>query len=248
MEIRLLNKDYLKSEEAYEDFLLGKIKERDDIFTERYIKVSDETDFPIYMGKDNDSEREENFVKAFKTLKNIMANLRREEYMDKDFWYSYFLLEKRDYILEKYPKVQESIKEFKNIVLKKFDWESYVYKLVLAVEYIVDFVEDENEQERYCRLISRNLDIYNYIIKYSIFRNNEFLIKILDIIDENDLSSICKKKIKYYKSDERFGRKVIFEMNKSYPIILSPMMDKESLKELFVKNLEMYLELDGIEI
>ncbi len=30
------------------------------------------------------------------------------------------------------------------------------------------------------------------------------------------------------------GRRVIFEFNKSYPVVLSPMLDKESLKEPFL--------------
>ncbi|WP_288221234.1 hypothetical protein [uncultured Clostridium sp.] len=38
------------------------------------------------------------------------------------------------------------------------------------------------------------------------------------------------------------GRRVIFELNKSYPVIMSPMMEKEELKEVFLKFLSYYDE------
>ena len=37
--------------------------------------------------------------------------------------------------------------------------------------------------------------------------------------------------------DERYGRRVIFELNKAYPIVMSPMLEKERLKEYFLKYL-----------
>ena len=40
--------------------------------------------------------------------------------------------------------------------------------------------------------------------------------------------------------DERVGRRVLFEFNKSYPIILFPMMSKSELKPLFFDYLKMY--------
>lgn len=251
MEIKILKKEYLKSKNIYQNFLQDKINENLENFTDKIIKLKNDCDFPIYMGKDNDLKREENFIIAFQNIGNIIEKMNREDYMDGDFWYSYLLTKKRDYLLENYPLIKEDEKEFKNIILKKFDWENYIYKIVLATQYIKEFIDDKNEQDRYCKLISNNLDVYNYIIKYNIFRNDEFLLKILDIIEKNNLSDICKKKIKYYSAkgkDERFGRRVIFELNKSYPIILSPMMDIEDLKKLFIKNLNIYLNLDGLNL
>ena len=59
--------------------------------------------------------------------------------------------------------------------------------------------------------------MYIYI---DILRFDKFLLNILDIIDELDLSKVMKAKIKDRPDlgkDERIGRRVIFEFNKSYP-------------------------------
>lgn len=59
------------------------------------------------------------------------------------------------------------------------------------------------------------------LIKYEIFRNDKFMLNVLDIIDELNLSEVLKTKIKGRDDlgkDERVGRRVIFEFNKSYPI------------------------------
>ena len=66
---------------------------------------------------------------------------------------------------------------------------------------------------------------------------------ILTIIHELDISSIMKSKIKERPDlgkDERYGRRVIFEMNKSYPIMMAPLMDIETLKEECIKALALY--------
>ena len=152
-------------------------------------------------------------------------------------------------MLEKYPEIKDSLNNFNNIVLKKFDWENYIYKCVLGAQYVNDNVEDEEERIRYYGLIFDNLDVYNYIIKYEIFRNEKFLLNILDIIDELDLSKVMKAKIKDrpdLDKDERRGRRVIFEFNKSYPVVLSPMLDKESLKEPFLEYLSYYYDISEI--
>ena len=58
--------------------------------------------------------------------------------LNEGFWYSLLCVYKRDYLLEKYPQVEEGIRRFNNIVLKKFDWENYIYKCVLAAQYVND--------------------------------------------------------------------------------------------------------------
>ena len=71
----------------------------------------------------------------------------------------------------------------------------------------------------------------------------------LDIIDELDLAKVMKAKIKNRPDlgkDERVGRRVIFEFNKSYPVVLSPMLDKESLKEPFLEYLSYYYDISEI--
>ena len=66
---------------------------------------------------------------------------------------------------------------------------------------------------------------------------------VLDIIYVNDLSEILKAKIKDRPDlgkDERVGRRVIFELNKSYPVVLAPTLDKNELEVLFLENLKKY--------
>ncbi|GGE54719.1 hypothetical protein [Priestia taiwanensis] len=48
--------------------------------------------------------------------------------------------------------------------------------------------------------------------------------------------------------DERIGRRVIFEFNKSYPIIMSLMLEKEDLKELFVQYLGYYYDVRELQL
>ena len=165
--------------------------------------------------------------------------------MNKMFWYSLFCTKKREYLLNEYPQIKDSKNNFHNIVLKKFDWENYVYKCILAAEYIKDYTDNQFERERYVGLIIDNLDFYNYILKYPIFRNREFLIKMLNIIDRRNLSSIFKSKIKDKKDlgdDVRRGRMVLLEMNKSYPFIIAPAMSEDELEDLTLKYLGYYYD------
>ena len=90
-----------------------------------------------------------------------------------------------------------------------------------------------------------DLVFYNYILKYPIFRNREFLIKMLNIIDRRNLSSIFKSKIKDKKDlgdDVRRGRMVLLEMNKSYPVIIAPAMSEDELEDLTLKYLGYYYD------
>jgi hypothetical protein len=101
----------------------------------------------------------------------------------------------------------------------------------------------EKNVVRYYLLIVDNLDLYNYIIKYEIFRNGNFLLNVLDIVEEKNLSKQLKMKIKdrpELGNDPRVGRRVIFEFNKSYPVVLSPMLEKNELEPLFLGNLKKY--------
>ncbi|EQK46756.1 hypothetical protein C671_1416 [[Clostridium] bifermentans ATCC 19299] len=139
---------------------------------------------------------------------------------------------------------------FKRVVTKKFNWENYIYKCVLGAQYVNDNIK-ESEREKYYQLIIDNLDLYNYIIKYEIFRNDKFLINILKIIDEYELTKILKAKIKGRNDlgkDERVGRRVIFEFNKSYPIVMSPMLDKENLEPIFFEYLSYFYDIKELNL
>lgn len=242
MEVRLLEKDYKKSEALYQDFLEDKILEKDEYFSDESYYIKEAPDFPIYMAKGSEEQKKQDFLQAFRVVSEYYLDNDREIIMSERFWHSLLLTDKRDYILQKYPEVLEGENKFRNIVLKKFDWENYIYKVILGAQYIIDNISKE-QHDKYFELIVENLDLYNYIIKYEIFRNDIFLINILEIVDELNLSKLMKAKIKGREDlgdDERYGRRVIFEFNKSYPVVMSPMLEKEELKEYFIKYLQYY--------
>lgn len=105
----------------------------------------------------------------------------------------------------------------------------------------------------------QNLDVVNYVIKYVIFRNDIFLIKILTIIDKYNISKITKARVKEddlkgrpaehlpMGKDERYGRRVIFEFNKAYPVLMVPMLSDEELEEKFFEYLNMYYDISTID-
>lgn len=231
MEINLLNEKY-DSSKLYKDFIDGTISPNSEYVSDKTEYLNEAPDFPIYLAKKHTSESE--FKSAIKTLKKSYISTSRDIHMNGLFWHSLLTIYKRDYIVKKYPEVLESESEFKNIVLKKFGWENYIYKCLLVAEYIEDSGFSEAEEDQFIHAVVNNLDVYNYIIKYKLFRNRQFIVKFLNMIQENGLSSIMKRKIKDRSdlgSDTRYGRQVVFELNKSYPILMAPFMDKEELLE-----------------
>lgn len=245
MEIRLLKKGYKNNEQFYKDFLEDKILTKDEYFSGEVVYINEAPDFPIYMGVGYEKKREELFLQAFDVISKYYLNTDRDIHFDEVFWHSLLCGYKRDYLLKEYPEIVESQNKFNSIIIKKFDWENYIYKCILGAQYINDNVDNEEEKNRYYSLIIENLDLYNYIIKYEIFRNDKFMLNILDIIDRNNLSKDLKAKIKSRNDlgkDERVGRRVIFEFNKSYPIVLAPMLEVDELEKVFLKYFNEYKE------
>lgn len=250
MEIRLLKSGYKNNEQFYEDFLADKIVGNEDYFSDNYVTVSQLPDFPIYMGRGSTKERNEDFLKAIQIIAKYYIQTDRDVHFDEVFWHSLLVTKKRDYILTNYPSVKDSHTNFKNIVTKTFDWENYIYKCVLAAEYIEDIGETDAQKNHLYNLVLDNLDVFNYIIKYPIFRNAEFTVKILTVIDELGLSKIMKAKIPDRPDlgkDPRYGRQVIYELNKNYPVVMAPMMDKEALKAEVLKALSYYYDSAAVE-
>ena len=250
MEIKLLKSGY-KNEKFYQDFLDDKVN-TDEYISDESVNINSIPDIPVYLGNFKKSSDDELKIEEFSTMIDILINdfldLNEDIYMDELFWHSYLCLYKRDYLLNKYPEIKEGFNKFKLVVMKDFDWENYLYKAVLAAKYIVEPGEEANK-DKYARLIMENLDIYNYIIKYNVSKNGNFVKNILDIIDETGLSKLLKSKIKDSSrtdlgKDERYGRRVMFEFNKSYPVVLSPMLDKEELKKYVFKFLSYYYDGD----
>ncbi|OCA90403.1 hypothetical protein A8F94_00460 [Bacillus sp. FJAT-27225] len=250
MEIRLLNKDYKNNEQFYKDFLDDQIRFKEEYFSDKIVFINEAPDFPIYMAKGTETERKEMFKEAFNVISGSYLNTDRDIHFEELFWHSLLTVHKRDYLLDNYPQIAENISHFNNIVIKKFDWENYIYKCIIGAQYINDRVSGYEERIRYYELLIDNLDMYNYIIKYEIFRNDHFLLNILDLIDELNLSKIMKAKLvgfDHLGKDERVGRRVIFEFNKSYPVVMAPMMKKEDLKEYFIKFLSYYYDISQVE-
>lgn len=248
MKIRLLKEGYKKDELLYTAFKNGDVLE--DLFSEEIVEIEEAPDFPIYMGKGSEVQKKADFLAAFHTIANSYVNLDRDIHFDERFWHSLLITKKRDYIITNYPQVLDSYREFSNIVIKSFDWENYIYKCILAVEYIEDATDLPLTKEQYYELIVDNLDIFNYIIKYSIFRNGNFLLKILTVIHNLGISELLKGKITDRPDlgkDERYGRRVIFELNKSYPVLMSPLLNIGDLQEEFLKALGNYYDVSGIE-
>lgn len=250
MEIKLLKKGYKNDEQFYKDFLEDKIVENEEYFSDEVATINEAPSFPIYMGSGSKEVREKLFLEAIDTISKYYLDTDRDIHFSEVFWHSLFCVYKRDFLIEAYPEICDDYNKFKNIVIKKFDWENYIYKCVLAAQYVNDNVSEADERERYYKIIVQNLDLYNYIIKYEIFRNDKFLLNVLDIIDELDLSEVLKAKIKGRDDlgkDERVGRRVIFEFNKSYPIVMSPMLDKDELKEYFLEYLSCYYDVNKLD-
>lgn len=245
MKIKLLKEGYKKDELLYTAFKNGEVI-NDLFFSEETVEVEEAPDFPIYMGKGSEIQKKVDFLAAFQAIANSYVNLDRDIHFNERFWHSILITKKRDYIIEQYPQVLESYREFGNIVIKGFDWENYIYKCILAVEYIEDATELTLSRNQYYELIVDNLDIFNYIIKYSIFRNGDFLVKILTVIHNLEISELLKAKITdrpVLGKDERYGRRVIFELNKAYPILMSPLLDIEAFQEEFLMALGNYCDV-----
>lgn len=256
IEVRLLKDKYKSNEALYEAFLDDKLIGNEEFLSGEKVRISDAHEFPIYIANGTEEEKVEKFLEAFEVMAKHYIKTDRDVHLNEKFWHSLLCQQHRDYLLESYPQIRDGgIKEFKNIVLKAFNWENYIYKCVLGAQYITDNIADDSEQKRYFKLIAENLDVYNYIIKYNIFRNDIFLIKILNIIDKYDISQILKAKIKdkeiiekyHLGKDERYGRRVIFEFNKSYPVVMVPMLSDEELEEKFFEYLAFYYDVSKID-
>lgn len=251
MEIKLLKKGYKDNEQFYEDFLNDRILQNEEYFSENNIFIKEAPDFPIYMASKDTGERQRMFLQAFETLRESYLGTERDLHLDEVFWHSLLILKKRDFLLETYPQIKESFSEFRKVVTKNFDWENYIYKCVLGAEYVNDIISDESNRQHYYKLIVNNLDLYNYMIKYEVFRNGPFIINILSIIDELDLSDIMKKQITWRNDlgrDPRVGRHVLLEFNKSYPVVMSPMLEKDELKNYFLEFLGYYYDLSELSL
>lgn len=242
MKIRLLADDYKHNKQIYKDFVANEIDFSKDYFSDSdHLMIDAAPDFPIYMADYKGEEKINEYFKAINILNDYYINTPRDIHMNERFWHSLLIGYKRDYIVEKYPKVLDNEKEFNKVVLRDYDWENYIYKCVLLTEYVKDFDwEYKGQKEIFIRTIVDSGDLFNYIFKTKLFKNYNLIVNFILIIYEEGIAKQMREKVKHpaVTKDERYGRLVIKEINLSYPVIMAPALDKEELKELVVKTLE----------
>jgi len=242
MLIKVLDASYFKSGEAFKDFNLGKSPDLS-YYTEGSMIIDDLPYFKPYFGSKVKGSSDEDFINSFMIMEEDYNEIDREYTMNPEFWYSLFVLHFREELIRDYPGIETDESYFNLAINKSFDWENYIYKMVLGAQYISENIVGRDRRNFYYNLIVNNLDVYNYLLKKTIFRNDRFLIEILKIIDKHEISGLLKKKIKGREDlsdDERYGRRVIHEFNKSYPVVLSPMLGSDEIEKLFFRYLEMY--------
>lgn len=238
MIIKKLKSEYIKSDNLQKDFINSLINLEENFSDQEYIIDSCEP-FPIYFKRYDNTTRSIKMLEAFKIIQKSYINLEQDILMDHSFWISLYLVHYRDYLIDEYPSLKSSKNDFKQIILKKFDWENYIYKMVLITQYIVDNYE-QSEYEKIIRIFSNNMDISNYCLKYSLFRNDKFIKLVFKVIELNDLSEILKKRLKQlegYGKDERYGRRVLLEMNKRYPVSMIHIFDYHEFENTFLEIL-----------
>lgn len=250
MRINLLKNGYLDNKKngenevtlrIYKDFLNDNISIENEYFSDDYIIIDSAPNFPIYMAPRIKGDIAAMYTEAVVTLMNNYISLDRSIHLNGNFWHSLLLLKKRDYILERYSDYLTDYNDFKNIVLKKLDWENYIYKCVLIAEYLKDseILRSMNDVEPFVYLIFENRDLLNYFMKTRLFRNSDFFIKFFMIIYQEKLTEIMKAGLPYEQAkgkDLRYGRLVISELNHSYPVINPHALSIEELTTV-IKNI-----------
>ncbi|OCS90588.1 hypothetical protein [Caryophanon latum] len=91
--------------------------------------------------------------------------------------------------------------------------------------------------------------IFNYIIKYAIFRNSDFVVNILTVIERLQIGDVLKARIldrPDLGKDERYGRRVIFELNKAYPVLMSPLLSIDELEQQCLQALSLYYDISTL--
>lgn len=250
MEVRLLAGGYQKNEQIFEDFINDTINLNAEYYSKETVHLEDAPDFPIYMGKGSEKEKTAGFTEAIKTIMKSYIYTSREIHMSGRFWHS-LMMNKRYYVMNLYGHRIHTHQNFINIVFKPFDWENYIYKCVLAAEYIHDAnLTSQEDVDYHINLIVNNIDMYNYILKYPLFRNSQFILKYFKAIDELGITDLMKAKIKDRDDlgkDERYGRRVFQGLNNNYPVVMAPFLGVDGLKEEILKVLSNYVSTDTIQ-
>lgn len=235
--VNLLKYPIVNEIDFYNSFLLGKLRE-DGYFTNEFIDVPDVGEFITYSGNDR-KNRGLILKNLIKVMMNNFIDLPQNIYMSKNFWMSYLVTELRMSLFRNHPQIKNKFQTFKLIVLRDLDWENYIYKAAVYGVVLKDNLSDIRLLDDYIDTITENMDFFNYILKYTTLNNDNFIFNMIKFLHKNkniNISAYLKKKV-FKDKDERFGRLVLAEINRTYPSILFPMLDYQTFEEKLTKVL-----------
>lgn len=236
MQIRKVDKRYFNSKELRDHFVNGTIMDFQDCLLNDYY---DTNDFDIayfnpYAGNSKSPDNDEIWENLLSSVEEIMEGIPASLYEDGSFWFSLFLTRFQIELMSDYPQLNKTSEPLKNILLKDFNWENYIYKAIVIIKLkhaaqlrfgntqIVDSILDD-------------LDLFNYLIKSPLFRNLDFILNIFELNRLNTFPVRLKSQIKsekYKHKDKRFGRRIVYELNKVYPVLF---VQKFEMDELGIK-------------
>ncbi|WP_311480700.1 hypothetical protein [uncultured Anaerococcus sp.] len=245
IKIYLLRKDITDFYNFHDSFVAGRL-DKDGYFTENFVDVPPVEDFIPYAGNaDNNSEVLKNLIYV---MINNFIELNQDIYMNESFWRSYLVQKLRMPLIKKYPKLAHDYNLFDRIVLRKFNWENYLFKAATYGIVLSDRVGDPVLLDEYIDIICDNMDLFNYILKLKALKVDNFIyntIKFMHEFKDTDLGSFLKYRSQAeINKEDSAGRIVLTEMNTAYPSILFPMLDYDDFKDIFFKYLTNNLKIN----
>ena len=225
-------------------FSYGNLISEDSLFENETFFVNGFEYFDPYVGSLNNEAYFQKMIRLFTNVSNVIDkySIPSNYYEDGSFWKSIFLTQYREELNNTYPSIIRDESTFSNVIGKKWGWENYIFKAILVKKLLLNSQRYFTTTELY-ETVAENIDVFNYLIKTPIFRNNEFILKILRIIKDENLSNISKRRILNRPdlgNDERVGRRAIYEMNKIYPIIFIHNLEVDQLKKIYIKAINKY--------
>ncbi len=225
MEVRLVKKEVLKSNDFYNDFLDGNLHSKEEYFTDRFVYIENAPDFVINLENVQENNKKYMFVNVLNIILDNYSDLEKEYKFKSEFWYSLFIVYKREFLFKTYPDIKENINMYHEIILNNFDEDNFIYQCILACDYIKEY----KKEEKFLEIAYDNFDLYISMIKSKILNNGYFITNILSIIDEYNFGDLYK--------NEKLRDKLIVDCTKIYPIKLTPLMDKNELLILLNKSI-----------
>ena len=233
MQIRKVNKSYFKSKELRDHFVSGTLMNFDDCLLNDYYDTGtfEIEYFNPYAGNTKSPNNDQIWNNLIASVGEIMEGIPANLYEDGNFWFSLFLTRFQLELMNDYPQLKKSSDQLKNILLKDFNWENYIYKAVVIVKLKHVAIERFGNTD-VVDLILDDLDLFNYLIKSPLFRNLDFILNIFELTRRDAFPVRLKSQIKsekYKQKDKRFGRRIVYELNKTYPVLFVQKFEMEEL-------------------